>query len=355
MVKLSAAIDENGNLIHIDDVTKCGSRKFYCPDQSCNAELIARKGAIKAHHFAHKAGSNDCYGLETYLHLYAKEILSESKELSLPPAYMSFREAYKLMWRYLDKAEKEVGFSLPRQLYMKQVFWEHRHIKPLRLIEATTIDLTAYDVKVEQYLGKIKPDIILTHKESKRSLHIEVTVTHRIDQNKKEVIKANDYAFLEIDFSGQYDKHRLYSKADVERLLEKGSYNWFHIPNRKRLIYKRRNELMSFITKTLMRLKSFYLGELEPYLQSSMEDIRQTANAYDMILDYSDESQFSSSASLYKYELHQYFLERFKQSEFYKQHIQRKQEKEKELEEWREQFYGKEFYEEKIKPWKYDK
>ena len=72
-----------GKLVSVDDVEsglKCGCQ---CP--SCEAPLIARKGKHNQHSFAHASGHGCEYGLETSLHLAAKEILSQTDYIPIWP------------------------------------------------------------------------------------------------------------------------------------------------------------------------------------------------------------------------------------------------------------------------------
>jgi len=80
---LQYALNANGKLVHIDNVPNGANCGCVCPN--CKAELNAKnKGHIKVHHFAHISGS-DCGGsVESVIHLLAKEVLCESKELQLP-------------------------------------------------------------------------------------------------------------------------------------------------------------------------------------------------------------------------------------------------------------------------------
>ena len=74
----------DGRLRYIDDVErglKCGC---VCP--SCEHPLVARRGPVKVPHFAHYQGGDCRKGIETALHLMAKEMLEDRKEIVLPGA-----------------------------------------------------------------------------------------------------------------------------------------------------------------------------------------------------------------------------------------------------------------------------
>ncbi len=127
----------------------------YCP--SCYARLVARKGELKGAHFAHYNAEDFSWGAETDLHLLAKEILSEVKQITLPP------------YRYLT-----------HQIFPK-----------------TTIDIDP--VVVEQKLGAVKPDILLV-KEG-RELMVEIAVTHNINCEKQLKTREMGIAIVEVNLS----------------------------------------------------------------------------------------------------------------------------------------------------------
>ncbi len=81
---LTYALDMDGKLKHVDDVSTGLACECFCPH--CRSVLIAKNGGnYKVHHFAHSNGS-DCVGAkESALHIMAKGILQEHKLLMLPP------------------------------------------------------------------------------------------------------------------------------------------------------------------------------------------------------------------------------------------------------------------------------
>jgi competence CoiA-like predicted nuclease len=93
VVKLQYAMDTNGKSISFDDpeVKSGQGQEFTCPDPYCNIKVQPKKGEVRQNHFAHKCGSN-CYGLETSLHLMAKEAFLSMKTFRLPIYFISPRE-----------------------------------------------------------------------------------------------------------------------------------------------------------------------------------------------------------------------------------------------------------------------
>lgn len=100
---LTYALNSEGKLVHVDQVSTGLSCKCFCPH--CNSELVAKNGGrIKSHHFAHANGS-DCPGaIESALHKMAKEILHEHKLIMLPPDRLN-RKGKQVSF---DKVEVEV-------------------------------------------------------------------------------------------------------------------------------------------------------------------------------------------------------------------------------------------------------
>jgi hypothetical protein len=71
-----------GRMVSVGEVPRglaCGAA---CP--VCKVPLIARQGEVNEHHFAHSAGAECATALETALHLMAKQVLAETKQLVLP-------------------------------------------------------------------------------------------------------------------------------------------------------------------------------------------------------------------------------------------------------------------------------
>lgn len=84
------ALDVNGNFISINQVSSGLACNCSCP--GCGRRLVAKKGAVQAHHFAHYAEAlqDACTSAgESALHRFAKDILAERREISLPSTILS--------------------------------------------------------------------------------------------------------------------------------------------------------------------------------------------------------------------------------------------------------------------------
>jgi len=82
-----------GKLVHISEVESGLACGCVCP--SCDAQLVARKGAKVVHHFAHHSTYPCEYALETALHIAAKDILNDQKRIILPAVKVHFKSAHK--------------------------------------------------------------------------------------------------------------------------------------------------------------------------------------------------------------------------------------------------------------------
>src|SRR5690349_15675994 len=74
----------DGVLIGIAEARQGAGCGCECP--VCGVPLIARKGDLLVHHFAHAGSGDGCgVGAETNAHLWAKEELGRSLWIRLPP------------------------------------------------------------------------------------------------------------------------------------------------------------------------------------------------------------------------------------------------------------------------------
>lgn len=152
----------HGEIVSIDDVESGLKCECTCP--ACGEPLVAKKGKNMIHHFAHCSESKCEYGYESSLHLAAKDILTKSKKIFLPPVYLNFPASYK---------EKEL------------------------ISESKEIDIERVDL--EKRYGNIIPDVVVYA--GGKKFFIEIYVTHPIDDQKLEKIRDANISTMEIDLS----------------------------------------------------------------------------------------------------------------------------------------------------------
>ncbi len=81
---MTIAIDDQARVVSIEEVERglvCGCRCIECAEP-----VLARKGLQRSHHFSHVSQKTPCEVMpESFLHLYAKQVVQESLGLQLPP------------------------------------------------------------------------------------------------------------------------------------------------------------------------------------------------------------------------------------------------------------------------------
>ena len=139
---LAYGLAADGRLAHVAEVVRglaCGCR---CP--ACGGDLVARRGELRAAHFAHHAAGECAGAWKTTLHLLAKEVLSASRSVLLPEAVAAFGGER-------DRIAGPTWFG--------------------------------YDsVREEVDLTSVRPDVVVTG--AGRDLLVEVAVTHFCDAEK---------------------------------------------------------------------------------------------------------------------------------------------------------------------------
>ncbi|MBB3933680.1 hypothetical protein GGR25_004758 [Kaistia hirudinis] len=179
----------DGSLRHIDDVPSGLACQCQCP--GCDRRMVAKKGDLQAHHFAHhvdRDGASCTSAGETALHKFAKQVLDERLEIALPELVISHRD------------DTEV------------------------VVRATRL---AFDEAIlETKDGSIVPDVVLVLRD--RRLIVEFKVTHPCDDVKIARIRAMNVGAIEIDLSGYRDR-ALDELADD--ILHNAPRIWLHNPH----------------------------------------------------------------------------------------------------------------------------
>lgn len=159
MEKLLYALKEE-KLVSIEDV--CSGKGCGCICPGCKQPLIAKKGNILIHHFAHASGIDCKRGFESSLHILAKDIISECGFITLP--------------------DISVNFGNPGLI---------------QLDSSKTIVIDK--VYIEKSFDDVKPDIAIHS--GNNMYFVEIYVTHKIDENKFNKLKQKGISTIEIDLS----------------------------------------------------------------------------------------------------------------------------------------------------------
>lgn len=182
---------KDGKLVTVQEVEsglKCGC---VCP--ACKEVLIARKGQINAHHFAHHK-ENCEYAVETALHIAAKEILEQEKIIVLP-----------------ELVERD-------DIYTGKL-----------LTLSNELEIKLDQVRLEENQEGFKPDVIAII--GSKELYIEVAVTHFVDYDKALKVEQKGVSMIEIDLSYLYDG---FTEEELKEAVIRDVFNKYWIYNSKK-------------------------------------------------------------------------------------------------------------------------
>lgn len=197
MLKLPFGLKEE-KLVEISQVERGLACNCFCP--SCGEKLIARKGESKIDHFAHYQTKECAYGLETALHMAAKEILNRHKVITIPPEQTFIGEFQRIPT--MLNAQKNLQFD---------------------------------KVYLEKRLENIIPDIIIEI--NGKPIMIEIYVNHRIDEEKLKKIKKLNISTIEINLS-KYDRQLSMADLEIEVLYNIENKKWIYNSNIHSFQYK---------------------------------------------------------------------------------------------------------------------
>jgi len=162
------AMDKEGLIRSIDEVPRGLACECSCP--GCGAPVIARQGSLRGWHFAHTVDTNCKGGMETALHLAAKQLLLKSFGLTIPSIMIE---------REVQLPDGRIG--------------KGKASRPERWVKFIAIE-------AEKNLGVIRPDIIAILETE--TLVIEIAVTHFVEEEKRLTLANNSGGAIEIDLSG---------------------------------------------------------------------------------------------------------------------------------------------------------
>ncbi len=197
----SFAMDKEGRIRSVDEVARGLACECVCP--CCREAVIARQGDIREWHFAHVADSECEGGLETALHLAAKQLLLEHRGMTVPEI----------------RIQKEVRLPDGR-VGIGSTY------RPERWVDFT-------EVASEKSVGQIRPDIVAVV--GTTMLFVEVAVTHFVDPDKQAVLEKLGLPTIEIDlanFQGERWTWELLAEHVIEHALNKC---WVHFLDEKAL------------------------------------------------------------------------------------------------------------------------
>lgn len=252
-------------LLHIDSVPNGLGCNCVCPH--CKHELLAKNGGSKnTHHFAHASGAEECgKGRMTALHMLAQNILKREKKVMLPD--------YK--GDYYSKSTKRVDFN--------------------EVVLEETLEVNGKQIRPD-CIGKIfkslwqQPHVLL----------IEICVTHKVDEQKQQLLRDTGKACVEIDISDMLNTD--YTEESVmQRLLEeKEDRVWICCPKydaiNERYRLKAKQEEENYRKKEEENRKNRIEEERkrEEYRLRHQEEVQMRSKSIASSLRYYEEQEFKT-------------------------------------------------------------
>jgi len=193
--------ERDHSLVHVSAVATGLACACICPQ--CESQLVAKNNPLnkRVAHFQHYQTSECDQAVETSLHLLAKEVLDQSRQMMLP----GFKE------RFVVKDKKYRGYG--------PLLDEEKEFLKSELV-------TLEDVKIEIYQEGIKPDLLVWV--NGEPVMVEIYVTHKVDPDKLKRIKKKEIPAIEIDL---HTINRTISREDLKSILMSGEFSkWIHSP-----------------------------------------------------------------------------------------------------------------------------
>ncbi len=152
---------KDGRPTHISEVVSGLKCDCSCPD--CEGQLIARKGKIKEHHFAHQTDNPNC-NPESIIHKTAKAILMDRIETAL-------------------RENKDLNVKSKCEVCRKE--------------NTENILSGAVSVELEKSLDNCRPDLVLLDVDGKPLVLVEVVVTSPPKENVIEYVNGRKLGLVE--------------------------------------------------------------------------------------------------------------------------------------------------------------
>ena len=219
----------DGKIISVDEVPQnmpgltCGCICAYCKRQLQACSLNGRVRSYFRHHSENRSNNLEEQTIycsanianETALHKMAKQIIAQEKKIYIPCKNITVKEA---------------GIKdLPQKV--------ENAIPCFELREAHMVE--AQSVEVEKHLDDFTPDIVFTMEQ--RELLIEVFVSHRVDEDKRQKAEKYGSAMLEIDLSS-FSGNPISSEKLRDILLgEEKHRKWIYYPLSAKFIERARS------------------------------------------------------------------------------------------------------------------
>ena len=205
-IKLQYGI-RNDRVVSINEITQDErGLKCNCTCPGCGLPLQAKLGEKRQKHFSHNNISCDIAAAQqTALHILAKEIIEEEKQLLLPALSIPKKDVINGL----------VDYGISVQL-------------PSTMVYRKACIAKCSAVSLEKKVGEIVPDIV-TVIQGKRCL-VEIAVTHFVDEHKSEKIQEMGLPLFEIDLSELYGGELDRTTIKTAVLYNPDNRKWLYNP-----------------------------------------------------------------------------------------------------------------------------
>lgn len=229
----------NDQLVHIDQVES--GLACECSCIGCGDKLVAKKGEVKQHHFAHHTmDSNECS--ESVLHKICKHIVENEKRILSPELTVSCHQ-----------------FDLAGIEHTKQ--------------ETLAPELLMFtEVLLEQAEGEFIPDVtgLIDHQQK---VFIEIVVTNDVSEEKLEKVKRLGVPMMAI-YVSELDLMEPLESLTAS-VIEQAPRQWIYHPIIEQLETRLQNELEFEISIINERMRLAVLEEQETNNQSTPIALKQ--------------------------------------------------------------------------------
>ena len=212
---MNTAKNKDGQIIHIESVESGKQIDLTC--ECCNAVVVAKKGAINIHHFAHLQGTECEYsrlGGEGILHMAAKRLIQERGAIWLPKTQANLLKSVVVGENTYRKYELSTEWKL------------------------FTFDAVQLEVRKVGYI----PDLIATINGKK--IAIEILVSHKCDAAKIALLERDNMPCIEIDLSKQ-------TLDSLENYLFRGDTDFYNVGYSFKWLYnKKESELIEGVNQS---------------------------------------------------------------------------------------------------------
>lgn len=240
-----------GRMVSPHEVERGRACGCTCPE--CGASLVARKGARRRHHFAHESDVDCAGGGETAIHRMSKQVLMESKFLTLP----EYHGSLNVVSPDEDAQPQMVEWTFPRQ------------------------QVELCDTRIEPWQGQYRPDVSAVV--LGRPLDIEIRASHEVDEAKRQLLTDQGRWAMEIDLSSIYRSGSIVTYEDLsEAVLKTANRIWINVPDDSHIREAQKNdqylldEALGPWSLKIRKLKSRKLGAPEGWVfRSRSRDWRE--------------------------------------------------------------------------------